>query len=414
MSQPKPILSIIQKFILAIILIVISGNIGYRMGQKNLSLSDLQIKKVLVKSSPPPNQNVDFTLFWSVWDKLEQKYLDKTKFDPQKMVYGAIQGMVASLGDPYTLFLPPKENNDFKTDLAGSFEGIGAQLGIKDEKIVVISPLKGHPAEKAGIKSGDFIVKVNDEETIGWTVPQAVTKIRGAKGTTVKLSIARESLALPFEVNVTRDTIIVKSVEYETKNLQSDCKTDCAKVGYLKLSRFGDQTNDEWNKAVTLAKKDLPDANFRGVILDLRNNPGGYFQSSIYVASEFIKSGIVVIQENSDSTKETFSVNRLGSLLNTKLVVLINQGSASAAEIVAGALRDNNRGQLVGEKTFGKGSVQTPEDLPDGSGLHITTARWIMPKGEWINGTGIKPDIEIKDATDSADLQLNKALELFN
>lgn len=421
MKNPKPpflTLAKLRSLVLLIALLLVAGNAGYRMGQRNLSFAVNTQKGIILNSSPPPSKDVDFSLFWDVWTRLEQKYLDKTKLDTQKMVYGAISGMVNSLGDPYTVFLPPKDNSDFKNDLSGAFEGIGAQLGSKDNKIVVIAPLKDHPAEKAGLLPGDWIVKVDNEDTNSWTVPQAVNKIRGPKGSTVSLTILHEGQQNTVDIKVIRSTITIKSAEVEFRH-SNTCSTNCPEVADIKLSRFGDQTNDEWNAVVNQIRSKLSDPLFKGVILDLRNNPGGYFQSAIYVASEFIRSGVVVQQENSDGTRETFSTDRVGSLLDTPLVILINKGSASAAEIVAGALKDHGRGKLLGETTFGKGSVQTPEDLADGSGLHITTARWIMPKGTWINGTGISPDTEVKtpEATGSAtvdtttDLQFERALE---
>ena len=219
-----------------------------------------------------------------------------------------------------------------------------------------------------------------------------------------------------MDISVTRDKILLKSVEFEIKTAGDEaCKTSaCPEVGLIKLNRFGDTTNDEWSQVVSQARASLNQSPpIKGLVLDLRNNPGGYFQSSINIASEFIKTGVVVVQENSDGTRETFSVTKVGELLDVPLVVLINKGSASAAEIVSGALRDHKRATLIGEKTFGKGSIQTPEDLADGSGIHITTARWILPNGEWINGTGIKPDIEVKnsDSSASADLQLEQAIQ---
>ena len=405
----------IRRLALILALVLVSGGAGYQLGQRGVKVELNAAKKVVLRASPPPTKNVDFSLFWEVWDRLEQKYLEKDKLDPQKMVYGAISGMVAALGDPYTIFLPPKENGEFKDDLSGAFEGIGAQLGIKDEKIIVIAPLRDHPAEKVGILAGDWIVKVDQEETLGWTVPQAVAKIRGPKGSKIKLTIVHEGTNTPIEVEVTRDKIIVKSVELTMKKTDEKCPTSCKEIALIRLSRFGDQTNDEWGSVISELRSVMRKGeNVVGVILDLRNNPGGYFQSAINIASEFIRSGVVVQQENSDGTRETFSVNRVGNLLDTPLVILINKGSASASEIVAGALRDHKRGKLIGETSFGKGSVQTPEDLPGGSGIHITTARWILPEGEWINGKGIKPDIEIKNppaATKSADLQLERAIE---
>lgn len=414
-AKPKRSISLktIRTWVFLVIFALLCGNIGYRMGVRGVTFGVSPERQIVINAETPPDREVDFSLFWDVWGRLEQKYLDKTKLDTQKMVHGAISGMVSSLGDPYTVFLPPKENEDFKGDLSGEFEGVGAQLGSKEEKIIVIAPLKDHPAEKAGIRAGDWIVQVNGEDTFGWTVPQAVSKIRGPKGSSVTLQVLSEGEEKPRDLKVTRDTITIKSVEVEFRT-STGCTENCSEVAYIKLARFGDQTNDEWGQVVSSIRSRQNTSKLAGVVLDMRNNPGGYFQSAIHIASEFIKNGVVVIQENSDGTRETFSVTRVGSLLDIPLTVLINKGSASASEIVAGALRDHNRGKLVGEKTFGKGSVQQPEDLPDGSGIHITTARWIMPKGEWINGTGIKPDIEVlpPEGTASAELdpQLDRAI----
>ncbi|MEK7166554.1 MAG: S41 family peptidase [Patescibacteria group bacterium] len=393
--------------------LVVAGNVGYRLGARAISQGTSKLPQVIVNQQTPATREVDFAPFWDIWSRLESRYIDKSKIDPQKMVYGAISGMVASLEDPYTVFLPPQQNQEYKQDLNGTFEGIGAQLGAKDDKIVIVSPLKDHPAEKAGLKPGDWIVKVDGAETHTWTVPQAVAKIRGKRGSEVILTIAREGNEKTFDVSIKRDKITVKSVEVEVKSAEGECALTSCKVGYLKLSRFGDQTNDEWNSSIKELRSLWQKENLRGLILDLRNNPGGYLQSAIYVASEFLQNGVVVVQENSDGTKETYSVTRVGSMIGEPVMVLINKGSASAAEIVAGALRDHGRAKMIGETTFGKGSIQQPEDLPDGSGIHITTARWILPNGEWIDKIGIKPDIEVKnpEGTDSADLQLNRAIE---
>lgn len=408
--------SSLRRAAIALSVILLSVYIGYRAGQKNLTITSISsVPKTVTNRQTPSSREMDFGLFWEVWSKLEQTYVDKSKLDNEKMVYGAISGMVAALGDPYTVFLPPKENSEYKQDLNGEFEGIGAQLGSKDERVIVVAPLKNHPAERAGILAGDWIVKVDDTETNGWTVPQAVAKIRGKKGTSVKITVARENETELKDFSIVRDTIIVKSVEFELKeSTNAICaEKECPKVGYLQLSRFGDKTNDEWNDAVRQVKSELTKNPELKLILDMRNNPGGYLQSAIYIASEFLRSGVVVAQENSDGTKETYSVNRTGLLLDIPMVVLINKGSASAAEIVAGALNDHDRAMLIGETTFGKGSIQMPEDLEDGSGLHVTTARWILPNGDWIDKKGIVPDFEIKDpvATDSADMQLERAIE---
>ena len=414
----------VRNLILAVAFLLLSAGIGYRLGEQKTTVSVSREQGVVVNREQPGTANVDFDLFWDVWQRLFTSYIDRASMDTQKMVWGAISGMVNALDDPYTAFLPPKENKDFKEDLGGQFEGIGAQLGLKEGRIIVVAPLKDTPAEEAGIRAGDYILKVNDEETAGWTVPEAVTKIRGPRSTPVKLNILHENENKPFDVTVVRDTITVVSVETWTKpasaitevsGIPSTKKlSQTAVVSYIRLSRFGDHTNEEWEKAVSevvMAQK----TGSKGLIFDLRNNPGGYLEGAVFIASEFIKNGVVVSQINSDGTKQEYSVSRSGNLLTIPVVVLVNKGSASAAEIVAGALRDYKRATLVGETTFGKGSVQTPEELPGGAGLHITTGKWLLPKGDSIQKTGVTPDVLVPmeefDAT--ADAQLAKAIELL-
>jgi carboxyl-terminal processing protease len=414
----------IRLFIVIAALCLLTGGLGYRLGERKISVSFTPDKRIIVNQSPPAAVTVDFSLFWDVWQRLHRSFIDRASIDPQKMVWGAISGMVDSLGDPYTTYLTPQDNKDFKDNLEGAFEGIGAQLGMKDNRVMVIAPLKGTPAESAGIRAGDYIMKVDGVDTSGWSVAEAVNKIRGPKGTTVKLSILHAADSLAVDISIVRNTINVPSVEWWIKPV-SDIEEisgvpsavnlpQTGKVAYIRLSQFGDNTNADWGKAVTeiLASG----GSVGGLILDVRNNPGGYLEGAVYIASEFIKSGTVVSQVNSDGTKQDYPVDRQGRLLTIPMVVLINKGSASAAEIVSGALRDYKRATLVGETSFGKGSVQTPEDLPDGSSVHITTGRWLLPNGDSISKKGITPDIVIAmDATvtATADAQLEKAIELL-
>lgn len=390
--------------------------IGYFWGTHDVKTSwnNFSPDVSIVNKEAPVTNDVDFSLFWDVWKRLERDYIDKEKLDAQKMVWGAVKGMTQALGDPYTVFLPPEENDTSKEGLSGEFEGIGAQLGMKDKKVVVVAPLKGMPAEAAGIKAGDWILKVDDEDTIGWSVPEAVEKIRGQKGTMVVLTVLHsdQQKALengedgsvnikPEEIEITRDMILVPSVETDYQG----------NVAILTLTRFGDTTNEEWEKAVS----EIVARDSDKLILDLRNNPGGYLQGSVYISSEFLDGGNVVFQENSDKTREEFPVVRTGKLLKIPMVVLINEGSASASEIVSGALKVRGRAKLVGEKSFGKGTIQEAQDLPGGAGLHITTAKWLLPNGDWINGTGIEPDVEVADDLNTQkDEQLEKAIETIN
>lgn len=398
----------IVKVLLTLSIAVFLFGSGYRVGQ-------LEIKQKIVKSSqtnPQTNgKNIDFSLFWEAWDKLEQKYIDKDKLDPKKMFYGAIKGMVSATEDPYTFFLTPEENRQSKDDLGGKFEGIGAQLGLKENRIIIVAPLKNSPAESAGVKAGDFINKVDDQETREWTLPQAVSKIRGPKGTKVKLILERDAKEL--ELSIMRDEIKVESVELSYE------KNNKGQIAHLKLNQFGENTNEEWDRAVDEIAGKWRRKEIKGMILDLRDNPGGYLDGAVYLAADFLPEGKVIVkQESTTSNSRTYYVERTGKLLDVPLVVLINKGSASASEILAGSLRDYKRSKLVGEKTFGKGSIQEALDLKDDAGIHITVAKWILPNGDWINGKGIEPDTNVENKVEDGttltrenDKQLEKAIE---
>ncbi len=382
-------------------------------------------------NTPASARNLDFTLFWDTWNKLEQKYVDKKKLIPQKMFYGAIKGMVASVDDPYTFFLEPKENQQLKDDLGGKFEGIGAELGLKDNHITVIAPIKNSPAERAGIKSGDIVTKVNGESTRGWTLLQAVSKIRGDKGTSVGLTLVRDGKEV--SLSIVRDQIYVPSIEVKTEKQVSPVAGNTTNqanqpsnqinpnVAVIKINQFGDDTNSRWDTAVDDVVQKYQNGMVKGLIVDLRDNPGGYLDSAVYLTSEFLDIGKKVVrQESTEQEARDYTVEREGRLKTIPLVVLINQGSASAAEIFSGALRDNKRAKLVGQKSFGKGSVQESLDLSKGAGLHVTVAKWILPNGEWINGKGITPDFVVDNTikpgetlTRDQDKQLEKAIELL-
>lgn len=419
----------IRSFILLAAFLVLAGGVGYRLGERHTALTLTPEKKVVVRADPPPATSVDFGLFWDVWQRVTRYYIEPAALDAQKMVYGAISGMVNAVGDPYTSFLPPKENREFKEDLGGAFEGIGAQLGLTDGRVSVIAPLKGTPAEKAGIKAGDIIFKVNNEDTTGWTVAQAVTKIRGPRGTSVTLSIYHEKAQKAVDMTIVRETITVPSVVSwvkpvgEIKEITTAATSSAVlressgvRVAYLQLNRFGDHTNDQWNDAVKGILDARKTGTVKGVVFDLRNNPGGYLDGAVFIASEFLKGGLVVSQVNSDGTKQEYPVNRKGKLIELPVVVLVNKGSASASEIVAGALKDYGRAKLVGETTYGKGTVQTPMELSGGSSVHITTGKWLLPKGASITKTGVKPDLEValpESGNGTNDTQLAKAVELL-
>jgi|APSaa5957512622_1039677.scaffolds.fasta_scaffold10322_4 carboxyl-terminal processing protease len=407
----KVTLKQIRVGVLILSLVLVAGMIGYRVGKKEISISKNGSFQV-DRSQPSDKSSVDLKMFWQVWDKLGQSYLIKESLNQDEMIWGAIKGMTASLGDPYTVFLPPEQNKATHEELNGAFEGVGIQLGFVDGNLGVIAPLSGMPAEAVGIKAGDLILRIKDEkkdlniETTDMSLPEAVKHIRGPKGSLVTLTIYHEGASEPVDVEVTRDTIVIKSVELEWKG-------DNEEIAYIRLSRFGGRTESEWNQAV---EEVLAKPRTKGIVLDLRNNPGGYLQGAVTYASEFLKRGLVVVkQEDSRGNVETYSVKDAGRLLETPLVVLINKGSASSSEILSGALRDHDRAELIGVKSFGKGTIQEALDLGQESGLHVTTAKWLLPSDQWVNETeGIAPDVEVEDNPETTDIdeQLNKALEV--
>ena len=365
-------------------------------------------------------EKLDLRLMSKVRAKLEDSFLEKEKINDKEMSYGAIEGMVAALDDPYTVFLPPKENKSSNVDLAGKFGGVGIQLGYKEETLAVVAPLPKTPAENAGIEAGDLILKIVDEEnnvdrdTVGISLQEAMTLIKGKVGSKVTLTLYREGKTETFDVTLTRDTIVVASTEWEWVEFEGK------QVAWVRLYKFSEQTFKDWPEVVDKINEEKIKlgAKYGGIVLDLRNNPGGYLDASVLVASDFLEKGIVVTQESSNSRKENYEVDvRRRNLLKDKLVVLINGGSASAAEILAGSLRDHGRAKLVGGKSFGKGTVQEPVGFDDGSGLHVTIAKWLLPSGTNIHHDGVKPDVEIKYQAEKEEVkidnQLKKALEVL-
>lgn len=413
------------------LIILISLLVGYFFGvnKVNYAWKNYKPQFQIINREPPTGViAIDATSFWTVWEKLQTSYYDKSKLDSQKMLNGAITGMVQSLGDPFTMYLPPVQNNNFKQGLAGQFSGIGAELGMKDKQIIVIAPLTGSPAEKAGIKAGDAIINVNSESTSGWNLNQAVEKIRGPKGTDVSLTILHKDENSPKEIKITRDVITVKSVDGWVKPV--DCSNKCqtielskatansSSVAYIRLSQFGDNTNQEWLTLVNKLNIEIKNGkNVKGLILDMRNNPGGYLTDATFIASEFISQGLPVVSQEDGipGDKKVLYASRQGVLIHIPVVILINKGSASASEIVAGALRDNNRAKLIGETSFGKGTIQQAEDLGQGAGLHVTVAKWLTPNGTWVNGKGLTPDVivALNPKDPSEDTQLQKAIEVL-
>ncbi|XOB42312.1 MAG: S41 family peptidase [Candidatus Nealsonbacteria bacterium] len=353
-----------------------------------------------------PPEDINFSLFWQAYQKIQEKFVDKDKINTQEIIYGAISGMVKSLDDPYTVFFSPQDTKRFVEDVKGVFEGVGMEIGIRKGQLQVIAPLEGTPAQKAGLLAGDKILKVDDTLTADITIEEAVNLIRGPRGTDVVLTIYREDWQESKEITITRGVIEVPSLRWEL--LENDS------IIYLKLYQFSQKAGFDFRRAVI----EIIDTPAKKIIIDLRNNPGGYLEIAQDISSWFLKEGeLAVIEEFADGARIEYKANGNPVFLDYKIVVLINKGSASASEIMAGALRDNRNAQLIGEKSFGKGSVQELVELRGGSSLKITIAKWLTPKGHLITGVGLEPDIEVKmtseDYEQDKDPQLNKAIEVL-
>ncbi|MCX6718340.1 MAG: S41 family peptidase [Candidatus Staskawiczbacteria bacterium] len=361
--------------------------------------------KVVVYHVPQPG-TIDFSLFWDAYNKLQQNFIDPSKITNQKITYGAIEGMTNALGDPYTDFFDPPQAQRFQQDLAGSFDGIGAEIGVKKDLLTIIAPLKGTPAENAGLRAGDIISKINTKDTTNMTADEAVSLIRGQKGTEVTLTIFRDGWTNTKDFKIVRDTIKVPSIEWSLKG----------DVAYIQMYQFDETLSPDF-KTAALAILQSP---AKKIVLDLRNNPGGYLQTAQDIAGWFLQKGQTVTIEDfgKGKTQQIYKTEGNAELANYPMVILINQGSASAAEILAGALRDNRKIKLVGNKSFGKGSVQEVVNLRDGSFLKITIAHWLTPKGSFISDVGLAPDVKVdisdQDVQAKKDPQLDKALEIVN
>lgn len=321
-----------------------------------------------------------FMALSEAWNKIQKFYVEKGKLDPVKMAQGAIRGMVDAVGDPYTEYYSPESFQQTKIDLTGLYSGIGAHIGKKDGRLIIVAPISDSPAEKAGIKSGDFIIKIDGESTEQLNTDEASRKIRGQAGTKVTLNLYRQGDKEPFDVTIVRQDIRLDSVKYEKRG----------DIAYIRITQFIVPTTGDFKKAL----QDAFTAGAKGVILDLRDNPGGLLDQAIDVTSQFLVRGIVVKVVDKDGLETVQKVRPGGMAKNVPVVVLINGGSASASEIVAGALQDNERAKLAGEKSFGKASVQQIITLDDGGAIKITTAHYYTPNGTLISGTGLTPDFK--------------------
>lgn len=376
--------------------------IGYKKGFAETKIIEI---KGVADINPNEEANADFGVFWQAWDKLKSKYVKGKDIKDQDLVYGAISGMLESLGDPYTVFMNPEDARKFTEDVNGNFGGIGAELENRNKQVVVVTPLKDTPADRAGIKPGDVILKAGDKDFSDVDVTEAVKIIRGDPGTKIMLLIMRDGFSAPKNFEITRQIIKVPTVKWEWKD---------DKIVYLELYNFNQNAPFAFYSAVL---ESVPKG-AKGMILDLRNNPGGYLDVAVNIAGWFMKSGETVVSERfANGDTDILKSSGTAALKDFPTVVLVNGGSASASEILAGALRDNRGVKIVGEKTFGKGTVQALEDLKDGSVIKITIADWVMPKGKVLNGNGIEPDYAVKmtddDIKNDRDPQLEKALEVL-
>ncbi len=398
----------------AIILII-----GVAIGSYFAPVDNAQTAIKVVNTDDNSNhtvEEVDFQQFWDVWDYVKNSYVQDSVSDEQ-LFYGALQGMLASLEDPYSVYLEPKVSEEFTTELSGNFEGIGAEIGIRDELLTVIAPLTGTPAYRAGLRSGDIILKIDNMETRGISLEEAVTNIRGEKGTEVILSVAREGEDGVQEVSIVRDTIEIDSVRFISRSIgdanEEEFKLMDGDIALVELLYFNENTLSDWN--VTVQK--IIEANPKGIILDLRNNPGGFLGTAIEIAGEWANGSPVVQEKHRDGTIIEHRARRVARFADIPTVVLINGGSASGSEIVAGALQDYGLATLVGETSFGKGSVQDLRSFPDGSSVKLTIAKWLTPLGRSINEEGITPDVEVEMTREqyeqNLDPQLEKALEIL-
>lgn len=352
-----------------------------------------------------PEEEVDLSLLWSVWRLLGKNYIEPEKLQVQTMLHGIVAGAVESLDDPYTVFMTPKENKDFQDSLSGELQGIGAELTQKDDLIVVVAPLNGSPAQKAGLQPEDIITAVDDESTEGKNLTEVVGSIRGPKGSSVKLSVFRQGESDVFTLEIVRDDITVPSTEYEV------LETASGSVGYIVLNQFALHSTEELEQALA----SFEGKNIKGIVLDVRYNGGGYLERAVDVVSMFLSQGNVVSVVRREGEPDVHDVygNPLDAV--TPMAVLINAGSASASEIVAGALQDHGRATIIGKKSFGKGTIQEIFELPGGSSLRMTIAKWLTPNGRDLGKEGVEPDIDVdrtlEDFEADRDPQLAAALE---
>ncbi|MEN9614462.1 MAG: carboxy-terminal-processing protease, carboxyl-terminal processing protease [Candidatus Parcubacteria bacterium] len=398
--------------VLGVVLVIVSFSSGVYLGFLNRPEVARITSLTHTDLASAPTQKVDFDPFWKVWNTLNDKFVavsttSDAQIGDQKRVWGAIAGLTASLNDPYTVFFPPEESKSFATEISGSFSGVGMEVGVRDNHLVVVAPLKNSPAQKAGIRTGDQILKIDGQATDGLAVDKAVKLIRGKDGTTVTITVLREGKKDPMDITITRAPIEIPTIDTQEKD----------GVFIIRLYNFSAIASNLFRDAL----REFVVTNKDKLILDVRGNPGGYLDAAVDMASWFLAPGKLIVTEDFGKKSDPIvykskGYNVFGDKL--KMAVLINGGSASASEILAGALKENGIATLIGEKSFGKGSVQELVKITPETSLKVTVARWLTPLGNSISHAGINPDIVVKftqdDATKGKDPQLERAIKFLN
>jgi len=403
--MPKKTPSKILLFALLIFVLSAGFGGGFVFGRAKSAENGSSALSELIDLKRFLSKEPTFDLLQEGIDVINQKYVDSGKVSKKDLIYGAMHGILGSLDDPYSVFMPPEDAKTFKDDVNGKFEGIGAEIGMRDDALTVISPLKGSPAEKAGLKAGDKILYVDETETKNLSLDEAVKIIRGPKGTKVVLTVQREGVDDDFKISIIRDTIRIPNTAWEIKD---------GKIAYISLYHFTETASDDF----AAAANKIIGSDAEKIVLDLRNNPGGFLEVAVDIAGWFLDDGLKVVTEDhgGKGDNKVYTSHGNAALKDYPLVVLVNKGSASASEILAGVLRDHRGVKLVGEKTFGKGSVQELANLSDRSSIKITVAKWLTPNGVSIQDNGIEPDVAVdmpqKIFDEKGDIQLEKAIEI--
>ncbi len=396
-------------FVLIALLLWGAFSLGLDRGERRANSLDL-INAVENKDLYKP-EAVDFSAFWKAWNIINEKYVPASSTDAQvsneEKMFGAIQGLVSSLGDPHTVFFPPVENEIFQSDVRGNFEGVGMEVGMRDGVLTVISPLKDTPAYRAGVETGDKIIRIDDKITTNLTTDEAISLIRGKKGTTVTISVIRNGSSEPIVIPIVRDTINIPTIR--TEQMSNG-------IFLIELYNFSANSPNLFRSAL----REFVSSGKHKLLLDLRGNPGGYLEASIDMASWFLPPGKVIVREDFGGNKDEHLYRSKGYDIfnnNLDLVILIDGGSASASEILAGALREHGVATLVGDRTFGKGSVQELVDVTSNTSIKVTIARWLTPNGVSISDGGLEPDVLVKvtreDIEAGRDTQIEKAIEIL-